>query len=224
MATNFPTSLDAFTNPTSTDAMDSGTVPHASQHANLNDAVEALQAKVGVNGSAVTSSLDYKVEKTMGLVLVKTQTVGTAVSSVTVSDAFSSTFENYRIIFSGGTQSNSTTMDIRLGSSTTGYYGFLTYGDSSAGTVLGANSNNATSFSFVGGAIGNQRTHLSCDVIGPNIAAYTKILNGTYQNSGAYGTMQGEHRVATAYTAFTILPANGTLTGGTIRVYGYNNG
>ena len=56
MPTNFPTSLDTLTNPTSTDAMNSATVPHASQHANLNDAVEALEAKVGVNGSAVTSS------------------------------------------------------------------------------------------------------------------------------------------------------------------------
>ena len=58
MATNFPTSLDAFTNPTSTDTLDSP--PHDTQHADANDAIEALQAKVGVDGSAVTSSLDYK--------------------------------------------------------------------------------------------------------------------------------------------------------------------
>ena len=61
MATNFPGSLDSFTNPSATDKMDSVTVPHASQHANLNDAVEALEAKVGADSSAVTSSLDYKV-------------------------------------------------------------------------------------------------------------------------------------------------------------------
>lgn len=61
MTTNFPTSLDNFTNPISTDTMDSVTVPHATQHANINDAVEALEAKVGINSSAVTSSLDYKV-------------------------------------------------------------------------------------------------------------------------------------------------------------------
>jgi len=61
MASNFPSSLDTFTNPSSTDAMDSVSVPHATQHSDLNDAVEALQAKVGVDSSAVTSSLDYKV-------------------------------------------------------------------------------------------------------------------------------------------------------------------
>ena len=59
MTTNFPTSLDALTNPTSTDSLTSPS--HADQHANANDAIEALEAKVGVNGSAVTASLDYLV-------------------------------------------------------------------------------------------------------------------------------------------------------------------
>lgn len=63
MAISFPTSLDSLTNPISTDTLDSVTVPHAEQHADVNDAVEALQAKVGINGSAVTTSLDYKVNK-----------------------------------------------------------------------------------------------------------------------------------------------------------------
>ena len=59
MTTVFPGSLDALTNPTASD--DTSTVDHAAQHANANDAIEALEAKVGVNSSAVTSSLDYKV-------------------------------------------------------------------------------------------------------------------------------------------------------------------
>jgi len=59
MATNFPASLDTLTNPSATDTLDSP--PHDEQHADANDAIEALQAKVGVDSSAVTSSLDYKV-------------------------------------------------------------------------------------------------------------------------------------------------------------------
>jgi len=47
MATNYPSSLDAFTNPTSTDTLDSVTVPHASQHTDINDAVEAIEAELG---------------------------------------------------------------------------------------------------------------------------------------------------------------------------------
>ena len=61
MATAFPGALDTFTNPSSTDLMNSGTVPHATQHADLNDAVEALEAKVGANSSGVATSFDYRI-------------------------------------------------------------------------------------------------------------------------------------------------------------------
>ena len=57
MSTNFPASLDTLENPAATD----GLTGHAAQHANANDAIEALQSKVGVDGSAVASSLDYRV-------------------------------------------------------------------------------------------------------------------------------------------------------------------
>lgn len=61
MATSFPTSLDSLTNPTSTDTTTA--VDHAAQHANANDAIEALQTKVGINSSAVTSTHDYKLSE-----------------------------------------------------------------------------------------------------------------------------------------------------------------
>jgi len=61
VAINYPTSLDNFTNPTGDDSLNSVTVPHATQHSDLNDAVEALQTKVGADSSAVTSSHDYKI-------------------------------------------------------------------------------------------------------------------------------------------------------------------
>jgi len=58
MAINFPTSIDALINPNPTDAV--ATVSHSGQHGDANDAIEALEAKVGANGSAVTTSHDYK--------------------------------------------------------------------------------------------------------------------------------------------------------------------
>jgi hypothetical protein len=68
VATNFPSSLDALTNPTGSDTLASP--DHAGQHADSNDAIEALQAKVGVDSSAVTSSLDYKVAQKIDKTLV----------------------------------------------------------------------------------------------------------------------------------------------------------
>ena len=70
MTTSFPTSLDSFTNPISSNTLASP--DHAVQHANINDAVAALEAKVGADSSAVTSSLDYKVAN-MKLVTVSSQ-------------------------------------------------------------------------------------------------------------------------------------------------------
>ena len=58
MAINFPTSLDALTNPGPTDPMTSPS--HSTQHANANDAIEQLEAKVGADGSVVQTSHDYK--------------------------------------------------------------------------------------------------------------------------------------------------------------------
>jgi len=54
MATNFPTSLDSFTNPTSGNTLDSPS--HSGQHSDINDAVEAIEAKLGVGASPAASA------------------------------------------------------------------------------------------------------------------------------------------------------------------------
>ncbi len=64
MAVNYPTSLDSFTDPTGTDSV--STVDHASQHTDHNSAIEALETKVGVDNSADTNSIDYKLNNTTG--------------------------------------------------------------------------------------------------------------------------------------------------------------
>lgn len=56
---NFPTSLDTLLNPSASTLENDSGYEHDVQHSNANDAIEALEAKVGVNSSAVTSSHDY---------------------------------------------------------------------------------------------------------------------------------------------------------------------
>ena len=56
MAINFPTSLDTFTNPTSASAL---TTDHALQHSNINDAVEALEAKVAIGNTVLGTYTAY---------------------------------------------------------------------------------------------------------------------------------------------------------------------
>jgi hypothetical protein len=59
VATGFPASLDAFDNPSGEDSQQD--LDHAGMHADAFDAIEALQAKVGIDNSADTDSLDYRV-------------------------------------------------------------------------------------------------------------------------------------------------------------------
>jgi len=60
-ATNFPTGLDTFPDIDATDAENAPGKEHDVVHNNEMAAIAALQAKVGINGSADASSLDKRV-------------------------------------------------------------------------------------------------------------------------------------------------------------------
>ena len=62
MSSNYPTTKDVLPNPLPTDKVD--TVLHSNQHSNANDAIEAIQDKVGITDSEDTDSLDYQLNNT----------------------------------------------------------------------------------------------------------------------------------------------------------------
>ena len=153
-----------------------------------------------------------------GLVLITSQTIGSAVSSVTVSNVFSATYDAYKIVISGGASSVDDDMYLRLGASTTGYYsvrvGFRTGG--TAGDFV--DSNNGAR--FMAAVATSNYIHMNCELVNPFLAKHT-LMNGTAIYPTVHCTTIGEHRVLASYTDFTITPNSGTLTGGTIKVYGY---
>ena len=158
-----------------------------------------------------------------GLTLIKTQTIGTAVSSVTVSDVFSSTYDNYKITITGGAASAGITLRMTLGSTTAGYYysGFFSALNSASngqgyeGNVAYWQNVKATTNAI----------NASMEIYGPNLAARTLMWSTTIDatSSGYVQYMAGFLDNATQYTAFTLTTSSGTVTGGTIRVYGYQN-
>jgi hypothetical protein len=85
MATNYPNSLDVLINPTSSDSLSSTTVPHAEQHANLNDAVEAIQTVVGINPAG--SHLTVKDRIVAAEQAISQQSVLNGLNDVTISSA-----------------------------------------------------------------------------------------------------------------------------------------
>ena len=154
------------------------------------------------------------------LVLISATTVGSAVSSVTVPNAFSATYDNYKITYTGGVASTAVDLGMILGATTAGYFfgfGYIPYGAS----ITSVTVNNGASWAYVGGA-NTALTFISCDIFRPFASDETLITsNGANASNGNFGG--GYLNNTTSYTAFTITPSSGTLTGGTIRVYGYAN-
>ena len=148
-------------------------------------------------------------------------TIGSAVGSVTVNGAFSATYDNYKIIINGGVGSATTAVTLKLGASTTTYNEFLIYGNYSSATVGGAAQSTSPHFGWAGGC-GANGIYLNVDLQSPFLAKYTRMGSSqAYIGETETGTVSGIHKTATSYTDFTITPTSGTLTGGTIYVYGY---
>lgn len=156
-----------------------------------------------------------------GMELVKVQTVGSAVSSVTVTSAFSSTYDVYRIILTGGTGSGTTNITMTLGGVTSGYYGAMFGASWSAGTFQGAGVNNAASWANAGFCTSGYAL-VDATIYHPTLAINKFISCAwTFNNGGAaYSSFVGELVSTGNLTSFALAPNSATLTGGTIRVYG----
>ena len=167
------------------------------------------------NGTPLDASSLNKV----GLWLVKSQTVGTSVSSVQVTGAFSGNYDNYLIQWSGGTQSVDTNLQLQLGSATSNYYSSLIYGSFLGGAPQNAGNNNSANWLFAGGGNPTVAT-ASCLVLDPFLTRPSHV-QAFVRYSTVYGSLVGYQGDSTSFTAFTFIANSGTMTGGTIRVYGY---
>ena len=155
----------------------------------------------------------------MGLELIKTQTIGTTVGSVTVTSAFSATYDNYRVMISGVT-ANAGDVWVRLtyAGQTFSPHAFWqvynSYNTGSAGvsTLLNEQYSNAIIFGTYGGA--------NIEIYNPFLVKETTFTAQSSTNT--YSTQGGGRSYdQISHTSFTLTPGAGTLTGGTIYVFGY---
>ncbi len=219
MASGFPGSIDNFTDPLTTSALNSPS--HAGQHQDLNDAVEKIETYMGLVKVIPTAATNGTVGAT------GTVTIGNAVSSVIVSGAFSSLYDAYKIVISGGTGSVAMDLQLSLTGSSTGYYSglmYVAYGSIGTVNAQGVGSGNAASWIYAGNG-GTSTLGMNVDLNGPYLAKVTGMSGGdvVVNTSGSVAFTSGFHNVATSYTGFTVTASTGTMTGGTIRVYGYRN-
>lgn len=157
-----------------------------------------------------------------GLTLISSTTIGSAVSSVTISSAFSSTYDNYLVILSGGAASTGLDLRLTLGATASNYYWAREELDFSSAASVITTANPGT---YVPVATGDA-TSLNAvfNILMPNLAENTVILSQGYlAPQGGSGWCNAYLADTTAYTAFTLTTSTGTVTGGTVKLYGYQN-
>jgi hypothetical protein len=123
----------------------------------------------------------------------------------------------------GTSQSSDQVLQLTLGATATDYYLVGFYQGFGSSAVNGFSQSNTTYFhSIYGGTNGSAGV---IEILKPQVAARTSFtaISASPTTAGTAAVYNGFLNNATQYTAFTLTPASGTITGGEIRVYGYQN-
>lgn len=162
---------------------------------------------------------------TAGSVSKGVVTIGTNNTAITVSNAFSADYDAYKIIISGGVASTANTLLLNLDGSTASYYSSLMYHpySTATGNVQGVGSSNIGYWNYAGGG-STAALHMDVTVNNPFLAKPTTFISSyaAMATDGSAALSNGYHNVSTSYTGFRITLSTGNITGGTVRVYGYN--
>jgi hypothetical protein len=180
-----------------------------------------MAIKTFTTGEVLTASDTNTYLANSGLVYVTSTTIGSAVSSVTVSNCFSSTYDDYLVVYHGGSSSTKNDLAIQLGTTTAGYYYASVYKDYGAGAVASVTVNNGSSWTYAG----CQDTPNALDIrIYSPYKSEKSMINALYigpASDRVVASAGGFLDNTTSYTGFKMLAGAGTITGGTITVYGY---
>jgi len=141
-----------------------------------------------------------------GLTLIRTQAVGSAVTNVTVTDVFSSVYDNYLITLTNCVASGANNfLRLQLGATTTGYkwgLNYLLYGSVTPQNPIG-NANDAH-FAYVG-AMNNDSIYMNTILSQPFLNRVTAFSN-PFTDNLAGGHVTGVLTNTTSYTGFSFSP------------------
>lgn len=175
--------------------------------------IEATSTLQVYNGSAWVNAISS------GLNLITSQVIGSGVSSVTVSSAFSTTYDSYKIVIAGGAGSSANAgIRMTLGATATGYYYGIPLAIYNGGGAASLAGTNTTSWEV--GSVNAASLNLNLELVDPFNTKITKVFASIAKDTSG-GAGGGFLDNTTSYTAFTLTPSAGTFTGGTIYVYGY---
>lgn len=157
---------------------------------------------------------------TIGMYLVKSQTIGNAVSSVTVTGAFTTDFDDYMITVTGGTFNTNLVWGVFQFNAghTTGYYGAAQFIDTAGAATAQGTSNLGrllvTRSSTTVAGVSSWVVNVSSPMRTVRKSIWGQCSGGNMVTHGGY------YDSTSTFSQFVLSPSAGTLTGGTIRVYG----
>jgi hypothetical protein len=177
----------------------------------------------------IDTTLGVYAPSTPGLTLINT-TSFSGVSSQSINDVFSATYQNYLILLNIDTvaASNQLSFRMRVGGAdnTSANYKWqkATFGVSGALTGAGSGTGALANLMNVASISGTYTAPVIINIFNPFETDHTSVLaQSTYFDALAnHATTYagGQTSVTTSYTGFTFF--SGTFSG-TVRVYGYNN-
>lgn len=237
MASNYPTSIDSFTNPLSNSPLNSPS--HAGQHQDLNAAVVAVETKLGkgaspassatanqvlvANGSGSTSWAavpEYSLQT--GLVYI-TSGSWTNKTEVIVDGCFTATYDNYRVLAWDCTSGTANSLAWQFRSATPATLGNMDY------AILYQN--------FNGGAFGNQspaagQAYVQVGYLGGGLSGFTadvfvpytaNVANMTFNAVMNDGMLMGSARCTNTVSkpGFRLSHVGAANMSGKYAVFGY---
>jgi hypothetical protein len=182
-----------------------------------------MAIKTFTTGEVLTASDTNTYLANSGLVYVTSVTIGAGATSVSVPNAFNSTYDMYLIQMRVSSANAQFGLTLGLNGITTGYgfQGF--YMVSGSATLNGYNTNSTTTWDI--GPTDTAGGFVNITLCHPNQALAKSI---SYQSSASGGTKIGVYGMGyqnstTTATAFTVNTPSGayTLGGGSVTVYGY---
>lgn len=161
-----------------------------------------------------------------GLVHIVTAT-GSGVAAINIDDCFTSTFNDYRIIFSGRPVNADTLVTMRLrnsgsNNSTTNY--FHQRWEADGPSIAGARVSSTNSWFFLRRFANNAENAATIDVFNPqNAKKSVGIVNNTSALNGVHiSNIACIFNATTSFDGFSLL-CSGNFNSATVKVFGYRN-
>jgi hypothetical protein len=198
-----------------------GTDPVSQGDNDIRALAEAVESGLGlwkITTCTVTSVGGTAATSTNGTI-----NIGTGNTSITVNNAFSAQFDNYRIIFYGDSSTGTTSHQIGLNGITTSTYfsggTFMSWGGT---TITGFGPAASTTWIASANTVNATPTAMVIDLLSPFRSART-FGSVSAQAGNGHSVFQLQNSSAVSSGGFTVSKGGDTMTGGTIRVYGFRN-